>query len=290
MRKNSIAQIVVCALALLVLLAILVGGIWWGQNGFRGWDFGNFFFSLGGTTYSDPDSYSVGSASVDAHHVENLKINWVGGSVRVEASPDHQIHITESKEYNEDEQLRWKVSGDTLTIQYCKSGLRILDSLKKELVVSIPEALLNCFDELKIDSVSASVSVSGGVYSKINLDNVSGRVKMTDCTTKGLDMDTVSGNLDFAGVVHSVSFDSVSADCELDLTETPREVNADTVSGNVTLRLPHDASFTAKVDSISGDVSTDFNVTREKKRYVCGDGHNEFELDSVSGDLRIQMR
>lgn len=290
MRKNSIAQIVVCALALLVLLAILVGGIWWGQNGFHGWDFGNFLFSFGGSTYSDPGSYSIGSASVEAGDVENLKINWVGGSVRVEPSSDSKIHITEAKEYKEDEQLRWKVSGGTLTIQYCKSGLRVTDTLRKDLVVAVPETLLESFGELNIDSVSAGIDISGGAYRKINLDNVSGRVKVTDCTAGELDMDTVSGNLDFAGVVHSVSFNSVSADCELDLTETPREVDADTVSGNVTLRLPQDASFTAKVDSVSGDVSTDFNVTREKKRYVCGDGRNEFELDSVSGDMRIQMR
>jgi DUF4097 and DUF4098 domain-containing protein YvlB len=103
-----------------------------------------------------------------------------------------------------------------------------------------------------------------------------------------LDIEAVSADVVVQGTRGPLHAQSVSGDLKLSV-EAP-EVEAQTVSGSVTLRAP---SHNTRVNTVSGDARVSGLRDKLKLETVSGDvgvegeGLNEMELKSVSGDLAI---
>ncbi|MEP7042407.1 MAG: DUF4097 family beta strand repeat-containing protein [Dokdonella sp.] len=189
--------------------------------------------------------------------------------------------------------------------------------------------------EMKIEVVSADVSLSGVAGRSLNVDSVSGKLRL-DSGAKEVEIDSVSGNIDLSGQatrahVETVSgnirarglggqikFETVSGDIDADNTAY-REVNAGTVSGDVNLRggkpesgarvevetmsgdvhlyLPADASTRLRASSFSGTIRSDFGAVKQPEHgpgssleASNGDGSGQVKIETFSGDIEIRRQ
>lgn len=258
-------------------------GDWGEQVGedLSGWIDGSYTIA-----YGNEDQYSVGAGSIPAEGISRVEIYWQAGSVTVEQGEGEAITLTESETEEEKYELRYLVEGDQLTIRFAKDGIyRSLPS--KDLTLTLPGAL----GDLAVDTVSASVEIPALPIQGISLDTVSGK-----CTVAGdptvLEWESVSGELAFTGSAMEIQGDSVSGSAAFHLTETPSRFTCDTVSGDVSLTIPGERSFEAKLNTTSGDLRCDLptqTVGKNTLSYEAEGNAAAFTVDTVSGDFIIQQ-
>lgn len=260
-------------------------GDWGEQVGedLSGWIDGSYTIA-----YGNEDQYSVGAGSIPAEGISRVEIYWQAGSVTVAQGEGEgeAITFTESETEEEKYELRYLVEGDQLTIRFAKAGIyRSLPS--KDLTITLPGAL----GDLVVDTVSASVEIPALPIQGISLDTVSG-----NCTVAGdptvLEWQSVSGELTFTGSAMEIQGDSVSGSAAFHLTETPSRFTCDTVSGDVSLTIPGERSFEAKLSTASGDLRCDLptqTVGKNTLSYEADGDAAAFTVDTVSGDFTISQ-
>lgn len=258
-------------------------GDWGEQVGedLSGWIDGSYTIA-----YGNEDQYSVGAGSIPAEGISRVEIYWQAGTVTVAQGEGETITLTESETAEEKYELRYLVEGDQLTIRFAKDGIyRSLPS--KDLTLTLPGAL----GDLAVDTVSASVEIPALPIQGISLDTVSG-----NCTVAGdptvLEWESVSGELTFTGSAMEIQGDSVSGSAAFHLTETPSRFTCDTVSGDVSLTIPGERSFEAKLSTTSGDLRCDLptqTVGKNTLSYEANGDAAAFTVDTVSGDFIIQQ-
>ena len=258
-------------------------GDWGEQVGedLSGWIDGSYTIA-----YGNEDQYSVGAGSIPAEGISRVEIYWQAGTVTVAQGEGETITLTESETAEEKYELRYLVEGDQLTIRFAKDGIyRSLPS--KDLTLTLPGAL----GDLAVDTVSASVEIPALPIQGISLDTVSG-----NCTVAGdptvLEWESVSGELTFTGSAMEIQGDSVSGSAAFHLTETPSRFTCDTVSGDVSLTIPGERSFEAKLNTTSGDLRCDLptqTVGKNTLFYEAEGNAAAFTVDTVSGDFTISQ-
>lgn len=258
-------------------------GDWGEQVGedLSGWIDGSYTIA-----YGNEDQYSVGAGSIPAEGISRVEIYWQAGTVTVAQGEGEAITFTESETEEEKYELRYLVEGDQLTIRFAKDGIyRSLPS--KDLTLTLPGVL----GDLVVDTVSASVEIPALPIQGISLDTVSGK-----CTVAGdptvLEWESVSGELAFTGSAMEIQGDSVSGSAAFHLTETPSRFTCDTVSGDVSLTIPGERSFEAKLNTTSGDLRCDLptqTVGKNTLSYEANGDAAAFTVDTVSGDFIIQQ-
>jgi DUF4097 and DUF4098 domain-containing protein YvlB len=141
-------------------------------------------------------------------------------------------------------------------------------------------------------------TVSGDMHlsdltGELHMNTVSGDIKGTHLAGV-LDLKTVSGDVELEqSSLPSVTATTVSGGMELDtsLGEGPYKFNS--VSGDLTIKLPADVHCTAELQSLSGDLSIKLPVTSishhngKQIAEVQGGGVKVY-LNSVSGNMDIK--
>ena len=287
-KSGAIVRIVLWSLTAVILLGLLL----WCLGLFPGLQIEGISFGNWALHYDESNQYQIGSGSVPAENLNALEINWGDGTVDLVLTDGNSVVFQENEGLDEDEQLRYRVVGGRLIIQYCKSqwgiGLFGFRTPKKNLTLEIPRSLAGQLTDLEIDVTSASVTGQELTARNCRLNSVSGSILLERCSFDFLEMDTVSGGLTLSGQANRLELDGVSADMTLSLSQVPGEISSDTVSGHVQITLPADASFSAELDSVSGKLDCQFSTSKQGDVYYCGQGGGAFSFDSVSGNVRIQ--
>ena len=171
--------------------------------------------------------------------------------------------------------------------------------------------------KLDVSSVSGNVMVTASSPGEASLENVSGDVTLRITTSK-LDAQSVSGDLHISGgITGEVDVESVSGNIELGAKALDRlevssvsgdarlafglrpagTVDAETLSGELELTLPKATGAKLHVESFSGDIaSPSGRVEREEHgpgsslQATLGDGRGRIDLESFSGDVRINLQ
>ena len=278
---------------------------------------------IGGDDEEFSNAYSaMNSYTVTAEGIKKLEINWVTGSVTVEPYDGTEIEfVEESASLTEENALRYRVKGDTLTIRFSKNkswsgvnwGSLNINSIipPKALTVRIPASMLENEPELlELNAVSNSVSVTGIPVGTLRLNTVSGEAALADMAIGSIKLDAVSGNIKLencavgsarihvisggvllGGAFGSVKMDSVSGDLTFDGSLGSLDVDA--VSGGVKLTLEDCKGYKLDFDSVSGEYHEPGAASRDGRRegkYSYGDSSAEFDVDTVSGDLWINVK
>ncbi|MDR1464987.1 MAG: DUF4097 domain-containing protein [Oscillospiraceae bacterium] len=224
--------------------------------------------------------------------VRELEIHWVSCSVTIQqAESGDALGFEETaKSLPERGRLVYVQNGDKLIIHAFadQASQWFAGRSAKALTVRVPAGW--DLRQLKIDSVSGTVLVSNQTAAKASVDTVSGDVKLVSFTCDDLSVDTVSGRLSLQGNDKEITFNSISGSADLAPGGGLQTLNADTVSGSITLALPAGRGFTA-VCSAVGDaaVSTGpFEITQKDGKMVHGDGAAKLRMDTVSGRLRLE--
>lgn len=297
--QKGIVKIILFSLLALVLVGGLVFALCFDGElpGFLG----------SGFSYADPESYTVGSGSVQGE-LSRIELQWVSGSVDIRPYDGDEIVLTETGADSEKEQLRYRLRNGVLSVQYCKSGLHWNISTHKSLELLIPQAQAEALLSIEIDTASAEITVQEMIAQSLDLDTASGGIRavnctfptvavdaasgdctLENCTVGSFEMDAASGRAILTGSVETVEFESASGDLRITSSIAPRKIEVDTASGRTELTIPKDAEFTAELDAASGDLRVEgFLGSSGKDLFVCGNGANRYSFDSASGDVIIR--
>ena len=262
------------------------------------------------TAYEDPGSYSVGGGYANADEITEILVNWVSGSVRIEAADTDRIvfseissmdkktdslgEATKNKELSESLRMRYKTENGMLTIQFCKSGLRVrsgaVSDLTKDLTIYVPRTA--AFKNVRVDAVSSSLYMLGIDTETVDLNTVSGDLKLSDCVTDSVVCSTVTGKLDITTdqMLKNTDFNSVSGDLMIS-AKSIGTLNAESVSANAVLYLK-EFDFTLSISGVSATFEAgglSYQKTGENK-YKFNDGTGSVSFESVSGKVRLEEK
>ncbi len=129
---------------------------------------------------------------------------------------------------------------------------------------------------LSIESVSGDISVAAAP-AEVDVDSVSGQLRLT-VNSASVEVQTVSGDVQLRGRMNGeIKAETVSGDIDVLVNgERVRELSASTVSGNATLRAGLAPKGEIKLESVSGDLL--LVLPRTLSAQVTG--------ESFSGDLK----
>lgn len=277
MKTNAIIRIVLFSIIIVLLLAVLAAAL----------GLGKYITNVNSSTGN-----MSSSGSVPAEAVRDVEVQWISGSIKIQTGDVDQIHFSESGIYPEDKCMVWKQEGQKLIIQFEKET--VFNNIHfgttfdygKDLIITVPTSWVA--DEIAIHSVSADVEAAELICQEIELENVSGKCEFTNCATDEFSLETVSGNVTYVGKINTLSCEGVSAKCTATLSNHPREISMDGVSGDMILTLPADCGFRASMDSLSGNISTEFETSNNNGSYVFGDGSCIIDASTMSGNITIR--
>ncbi len=261
-------------------------------------------------SYDDARKYSAGDASLDAKDVHTIKIDWVDGSVKLNAYGGEKLEISESfsGEAENDYIMRYRLKDGVLSIKFCRSGLVFGASEipQKQLTVNVPVALAKELQNIEAITTSAHITISEIGADEIDLESVSGNIVCNHSSAKRLDLETVSGDVDIMGEYGELSFEgvsgnmelngkvtdieleNVSGDMRLELREAPENLELSAVSGDTVIYIPESSSFGGKYEVVSGDFICEIPGKISKNSFDCGRSSG-FSLESVSGNIEIRV-
>lgn len=183
-----------------------------------------------------------------------------------------------------------EVAAINANITYKDIDLVTTSYLKIDTVSGNIEISNSSLDTLKIESVSGEINLNTlDCKQKISIDTVSGNIDSNNIHTNYFDLDVVSADICVIGDINIIDIDSVSGDVRLALSNVPSKIDSDSVSGDTIVLIPDNEGFKAKLDSVSGELSTDFASVVSKKELIYRNGSAYYNFESVSGDVRIEM-
>jgi hypothetical protein len=147
--------------------------------------------------------------------------------------------------------------------------------------------------ELSVDTGSGMVAVSGVRGEKVSIDTGSGDVTASDVRSNELSIETGSGDIEVTGLVApQVSLETGSGSVAADVQGEVWNVNVQTGSGDVTLKLPQNLGAEVDIETSSGDIETDFSVsvTRHARDHLTGrigDGRGKIAIETGSGGIKL---
>ncbi|HEU5103242.1 MAG TPA: DUF4097 family beta strand repeat-containing protein [Roseiflexaceae bacterium] len=167
---------------------------------------------------------------------------------------------------------------------------------------------------LTVSTTSGEVQLRD-VAGKLDVGSISGDIKLENGDVDGATVNTTSGEVELDGVAGALKVTSVSGDINLreahdgrlEISTTSGEIQYEgdlarasantlnSISGDVRLRLPESSGFRLDASTVSGDISSDFELREgEQARWslsgVAGDGSATLTIGTTSGDIQIERR
>ena len=276
MKRNAIVRIVLFSILALSLVGVLIGGIAFKRYTAPG-------IIVRGTT----EAPVVSRNHFNAEEIDRLNIDWAAGKIVILPVEGSEIAVTEELLGEEDEMVL-KLDGSTLYVEYAENAVSLnFGSInKKNLYITVPQDWV-C-KELDIDAASATVQAERLTIQKAASSTASGSHTFRDCKVERLTLETVSGDLDYSGTLDKLDFGGVSAQADVVVTNFPKSIDVETVSGDVNLTLPKECGFTLEKDTVSGLFSSELETRKENGKYVYGDGQCKIDVEGVSASITIR--
>lgn len=194
------------------------------------WDASSATYTFS-TQAADAAGYVSETFSVEPARVREIEVDWLGGSVMVVLTDDDSLSFAEMayQDVPEEQRLSYALDGDTLKIDFCRSGHLLSSSPEKQLVLSIPRGLT--LEKFEADTTAAAVNVTGLHTQTVDAETVSGGVTIHLPPSSygfALDFETVSGTPEIA-------FDANGGDGHWTYGDKASTLTVDTASGNLSL-------------------------------------------------------
>jgi DUF4097 and DUF4098 domain-containing protein YvlB len=236
-----------------------------------------------------------------------LSVRLPAGEVRVLAGPSGQVTVRVRGAESDLGRLVVTGQGDGVTVEAERSGWGRWAAVDVEIAVgAAPEVrarLASCGLVLdttvrEVDVITASGKVQAGVVEgrlvarlasgdldaaatgSLDVVSASGDVRVPRVLGEA-GVKTASGDVALGTVAGDLAVRTASGDIVVSRLEGSR-LDAKTVSGDVRVGVPAGRRYTVSLQSLSGDVRTDFPVSGE-----VGGGPARLQVTTVSGDIRI---
>lgn len=302
MKGFKVVQIVIWGLVAILLTSVLVAGI---TRNTLALPFGAIF--SGGSSLGDNASYK-NTMEFSAADINKVDVDWASGMVTVTGSSalKDKVIVTElaNGSLDDNQKAYCKLLNGTLKIDYM-SGFSFFFWRHKEIEIQVPETLL---DELRVGTASSDIYIAGLNDCSFDSSTASGNISIENSSGNDVKFETASGNLTLTNIeqlnnvkLNSVSgnidadiktsddvkAESVAGNIELKFSENPSRIDANNVSGNINFYLSENDGFKVKFSSVSGDFNCDFAVLNDNNYHVYNNGTNEYDTETVSGDVHI---
>jgi hypothetical protein len=144
----------------------------------------------------------------------------------------------------------------------------------------------------KTASVNYVVSVPAGV--KVDVTTISGGIGVADVSGP-VKAETVNGKVQVAAASGPVKASSVngSVSVAVDSLNGPGDIELSTVNGSVTAELPPSLQARLSMETVSGSVHSDFDVTgsdtsaHKALKGMIGTGGRRVALETVNGNVKL---
>lgn len=224
--------------------------------------------------------------SVEPARVREIEVDWLGGSVMVVLTDDDSLSFAEMayQDVPEEQRLSYALDGDTLKIDFCRSGHLLSSSPEKQLVLSIPRGLT--LEKFEADTIAAAVNVTGLHTQTVDISTVSGGVDLA-AEAYEIDISTTGGCAAVDADFYQLDFSTVSGSLTLTM-QRAAEVDAETVSGGVTIHLPPSSyGFALDFETVSGTPEIAFDANGGDGHWTYGDKASTLNIDTASGNLNL---
>ena len=223
----------------------------------------------------DAKYYVMGGSTFAASDVSELNIDWVSGTVTIEAYDGTEVAISETTEdaLTDSTTMHYFLESDgTLNIRFGIPGMKAQgENLPdKNLLVRVPRTLR--LDEVEMNGVGQSVQMDSVRCSTLEMNSVSRQITLNECEIKDIEVNSVSTNV------------------EATFSKMPEDIELNNVSGNTLLYVPEDAGITLEYNGLVSNFYSELPVARKGKNKVIGNGACEIECNSVSGELAIKVK
>ena len=224
--------------------------------------------------------------SVEPARVREIEVDWLGGSVMVVLTDDDSLSFAEMayQDVPEEQRLSYALDGDTLKIDFCRSGHLLSSSPEKQLVLSIPRSLT--LEKFEADTTAAAVNVTGLHTQTVDISTVSGGVDLA-AEAYEIDISTTGGCAAVDADFYQLDFSAVSGSLTLTM-QRAAEVEAETTSGGVTIHLPPSSyGFALDFETVSGTPEIAFDANGGDGHWTYGDKASTLTVDTASGNLSL---
>lgn len=224
--------------------------------------------------------------SVEPARVREIEVDWLGGSVMVVLTDDDSLSFAEMayQDMPEEQRLSYALDGDTLKIDFCRSGHLLSSSPEKQLVLSIPRSLT--LEKFEADTTAAAVNVTGLHTQTVDISTVSGNVDLA-AEAYEIDISTTGGCAAVDADFYQLDFSAVSGSLTLTMQRAAK-VDAETTSGGVTIHLPPSSyGFALDFETVSGTPEIAFDANGGDGHWTYGDKASTLNIDTVSGNLSL---
>lgn len=285
MKTNAIIRIVIYSIVILLLLSILGAFL----------VFDRYSYQYGKTSWTAPiitpgqgEFHRDEQEITGTESITHIEIEWTAGTVTIQSGDTDRIQLSESGTFDSDEAMVCRQQGSKLIIEYQEQDVYFgfYSAPEKHLTITVPRDWEGV--SVSLDTASADLLMKTVTVRELELDSASGGAVFEDCTIEELEIDTASGNVEFSGTLNTMEYDAASADLHAVFYNVPRSLDMGTASGDMDITLPDGSGFTAELDAMSGDFSSDFDTIRREDTYIHGDGSCRIDLSAMSGDVTIR--
>lgn len=151
-------------------------------------------------------------------------------------------------------------------------------------------------EQASITTASGDVHLMKSEADDISVNTASGDVQIQEVRGR-FDCTTASGDVKVEGGSGWGEIGTASGEVRISLAELTGDLSVSTASGDVTLALPANSSFTFEADTASGDIDTFFDDMLQfskKGNHASGavngdDAGRKVDIETASGDIRIRQ-
>ena len=211
---------------------------------------------------------------IDVDAVRKLKVGLVGGQIdiighdepgaRIEvhsvSGRDLKIVVDDDRLEIDHPQLRWDNFIEVFRSMRSSAKADISVLVPRDValnfgIVSASALVAGLTTDAKLSTVSGALVVDG-LTGDLELNSVSGELSVRNHVGR-INAHTVSGDFTASGNIPRLSCDAVSGNVLLDITGTPDEIRTNSVSGDLTVRIPDAVGARYRINTLSGRIQLD---------------------------------
>ncbi|GKU31333.1 DUF4097 family beta strand repeat-containing protein [Clostridium folliculivorans] len=245
--------------------------------------------------------------------VDNIQLSFVSGDIIFHENNENKIKVTLSGNLRSSSELtvpklQYSRNGSTTKVSIQKNSFFGSYSLNSKVDIYLPK---DYSKNLSILSVSADITLSDKKFINLETVTTSGDIKLSNITAESLNAKTVSGDMSGSNITTNkfvanavsgkIDFDhfegttkasTISGDIAIKYANLIGDIDAHSTSGDITLALPDNCSFTFDSSSTSGDINSKFSLNNNSsgKRSLSGsygNGTNKLSIHTTSGDISL---
>ncbi|MGN0812279.1 MAG: DUF4097 family beta strand repeat-containing protein [Candidatus Coproplasma sp.] len=238
-------------------------------------------------SYDNESAYTVGGGEI-TDTITEIEIDWSDDGVTVKYYQGDCIKVEETadKEIEEGLKLRYLVDNGKLTVQFATNGRHDIRGLNKKLNVLVPDGLT--LDKLTVENVSGEIDAQIAAK-ELKAETTTGNVTVGG-SVQTIDTKTVSGRITVRQTASAI-ITAVSVTSDIDVSfDAVGGLVAGTVSGKVNISLPETFGFELTLDTTSGKLNTELELTLNNNKYTRLDGGAIFSVNTVTGNVTIAKK